>query len=157
MGSARNFCVRSEYHITWLQVTALNIALQGSRYNITKREMYAGCPESIQPIWISRESVAWPWCNLAASQRRLYCASLNSHSSLGLVSRQWDAVDKACVLCDRRTHNDRARRSASSRQCTCPFYSSNAGFFGKASHHSGLSAPPTAQIWLPATSGFSQS
>jgi len=28
---------------------------------------------------------------------------------------------------------------------------------GKASHHPGLSVPPTAQIWLPATSDFSQS
>ena len=27
---------------------------------------------------------------------------MNSHSPLGLVSRQWDAVDRACVLCDRR-------------------------------------------------------
>jgi len=35
-------------------------------------------------------------------------------------------------------------------------YSSHEGFFGKASHHPGLSGPPTAQIWLPATSGFSQ-
>jgi len=30
-------------------------------------------------------------------------------------------------------------------------------FFGKASHHPGLSAPPATQIWLPATYGFSQS
>ena len=29
--------------------------------------VYEGCPESIQPFWISREPVAWPWCNLAAS------------------------------------------------------------------------------------------
>jgi len=61
-----------------------------------------GCPESLQHFWISRELVALPWCNLAASQRRLYCASVNSHSPVGLVSRQWDAVDWACVLCDRR-------------------------------------------------------
>jgi len=34
-------------------------------------------------------------------------------------------------------------RSASSRQCSCPFYSSGEGFlfFGKASHHPWLSAP----------------
>jgi hypothetical protein len=38
-------------------------------------------------------------------------------------------------------HNDRASRSASSRQCACPFYSSRAGFFGKTLHHPGLSAP----------------
>ena len=61
---------------------------------------YEGCPESIQPFWISLEPVAWQWCNLAASQRRPYCVSVKSHSSVGLVSRQWDAVDWACVLCD---------------------------------------------------------
>ena len=48
---------------------------------------------------------------------------------MGLVSRQWDAVDWACVLCDCRIHNGRASRSASSRQCACPFYSSRAAFF----------------------------
>jgi len=78
---------------------------------------------------------------LAASPREPYCASVNSYSPVGLVSRQWDAVDCACVLCDRRIHNDRASRSALSRQCICLFYSSRAGFFGKASHHTGLSAP----------------
>ena len=61
----------------------------------------------------------WPWCNLAASQRRPYCASVNSHPPVGLVSRQWDAADWACVLCDCRIHNDRASRSASSRRCAC--------------------------------------
>jgi len=66
-----------------------------------------GCPVSIQPFWISREPVAWPWCNLAVSQGRPYCASANSQSFVGLVIRQWDAVDWACVRCDRRMHNDR--------------------------------------------------
>jgi len=37
---------------------------------------YEGWPENIRPFWISREPVAWPWCNLAASQRRHYCASV---------------------------------------------------------------------------------
>ena len=64
-----------------------------------------------------------------------------SHSPVGLVSRQGDAVDRTCILCDSSIHNDRARISASSRQCACPFYSSRAGFSGKASHHPGLSAP----------------
>jgi hypothetical protein len=40
------------------------------------------------------------------------------------------------------TYNDRANRSVSPWQCTCPFYSSRAGFFGKASHHPGLATPP---------------
>jgi len=102
--------------------------------------IYEGCPVSIQPFWISWEQFTWPWCNLATSQRRPYCASVNSHSTVGLVSRKWDAVDWACVLCDRHIHNEGASRSASSWQCTCPFYSSGAGFFGKASHHPGLSA-----------------
>jgi hypothetical protein len=102
--------------------------------------MYEGYPESIQPFWVSREPVAWPWWNLAASQSITYCLSVNCHSPVELVSRQWDAADWACVLCDRRIHNDRARRSASSWQSACPFYSSRAGFFGKASTQPGLSA-----------------
>ena len=104
--------------------------------------MYEGCPENIQPFWISREPVAWPWCNLAASQRRPYCASVNSHSPVGLVSRQWNVVDWTCVLGDRRIHNDRASRSALSRQCACPFCRYCAGFFGKASQQPGLYPPP---------------
>jgi hypothetical protein len=101
---------------------------------------YEGCPASIKPFWISREPVAWTWCNLAASQRRPYCASVHSHCPVGLVSRQWDAVDWAGALCNRRIHNDRAR-SDSSRLGTFPFYSYRAGFFSKASNHPGLSAP----------------
>jgi hypothetical protein len=108
--------------------------------------MYEACPDYIQPFWISREPVAWPWRNLAASQKRSYCVSVNSHSPVGLVSRQWDAVDWACVLCDNRIHSDRASRSANLHQCACPFYNFRAGCFfwgggGKTSHHPGLSAP----------------
>jgi len=44
------------------------------------------------------------WINLAANQRKPYCASVNSHSPVGLVSRQWDAVDWACVLSDAFTN-----------------------------------------------------
>ena len=103
--------------------------------------IYEVCPESIQPFWISREPVAWPWCNLAASQRRPYCASVNSQSPMGLVSRQWDAIDWDCVLCDRRIHNDRASRSASPRQGACPLSALVQAFLAK--HHicPGLSAP----------------
>ena len=74
-------------------------------------------------------------------QKRPHCASMNSHSPVGLVSQQWDTIDWACVLCDRHIHIDWASRSASSRQCACPFYSSCAGFLGKVSHHPGLLAP----------------
>ena len=119
-------------------------------------EYYEGCPESIQPFLISCEPVVWPWCNLAASQRRPYCTSVNSHSPVGLVSWQRDAVDWACVLCDRRIHNDLASRSALSRQCACPFYSSRAGFCWKSTTSPRSVSPPAAHIWLPATSGFSQ-
>ena len=98
-----------------------------------------GCLEIIQLFWVSRKPVMWPWCNLAASQRIPYCASVSSHSPMGLVSRQW------------RIHNDRASRSASSRQCACPFYGSSAGFFGRTSRHPGLSAPLQLRfgpLWL---------
>jgi len=44
------------------------------------------------------------------------------------VSRLWDADDWAFLLCERRNHNDRASRSASSQQCACLVYSSRAGF-----------------------------
>jgi hypothetical protein len=40
--------------------------------------LYVSCPESIRPFWISRDPVAWPWCNLAASQRRPYCATMDT-------------------------------------------------------------------------------
>jgi len=84
---------------------------------------------------------------------------MNSHSPVGLVSRQWDAVHWACVLCDRRIHTDQASRSASLRHCACPFYSSRAGFFffWQSTTSPRSVSPPTTQIWLPATSGFSQS
>jgi hypothetical protein len=53
--------------------------------------LYEGCPESILPFWISRESIAWPWCNLVASQRRPYSASLNTlpWASQPAVRRRW--------------------------------------------------------------------
>jgi len=63
---------------------------------------------------------------------------MKSHSPVGLVSRQWDAVDCAYVLCDRHIHTDRASSSASSRNCACLFYSSRARCFGK--------APPPLQL-----------
>ena len=102
---------------------------------------YMDCPESICPFWITWELVVWPWCNLAASQRKPYCTCVNSNSPVGLVSRQWDAIDRACVLCDRPVQNGRASRLASSRQCACPIYSSHADFFDIASHHPRLSTP----------------
>jgi len=35
-----------------------------------------GCLENIRPFWISREQVAWPWCDLAGSQRKPNCVSV---------------------------------------------------------------------------------
>jgi len=59
---------------------------------------HEGCPESIGPFWKSREPFVRPWCNLATSQSRPYCASVNSHSPVGLVSRQWDAWPSLCAV-----------------------------------------------------------
>ena len=89
--------------LTILTIPSRLLTLQSNTFKNTSTQ-YEVCPETIQPFWISREPVEWPWCNLAASQRRPYCASVNSHSPVGLVSRQWDAVDWACVLCDCRIH-----------------------------------------------------
>jgi len=101
--------------------------------------IYKDCPESICPFWISQEPVVWPWYHLAASQMRPYCTSLNSHSSVRLVSRQWEHRRLSLCTVWRCIQNDQANRSASSWPCACPFCSSHAGFFGKASHHPGLS------------------
>ena len=119
-----------------------------------QEDTYEACPESIQPFRISQEPVEWPWCNLAASKKRPCCASVNSRAPVGLVSRQWNAVNWAWILCDRRIHNDRASRSANLHQYTCPIYSSRLGFFWQniASHRSVSTL--TAQIWLPATCFF---
>ena len=139
-----------------LVLVDLSSAFEGPKLKLNWT-IYEGCPESIQPFCISREPTAWTWCNVAASQRRPYCASVNSHSPVGLVSRQWDAVDWACVLCDSRIYNDRASRLVSPRQRACPIYSSRAGFFWRSITSPRSLSPSTDHIWLPATCGFSQS
>ena len=65
-----------------------------------------------------------------ASLRRTYCASVNSHCPVGLVSRQWDAADWTCVLCDRRIHNlltciDAAYLICSLGHCECDGHTVN--------------------------------
>ena len=119
---------------------------------------YDGCRESIQPLWISREPVELLWCNMTAIQRKPYCSSVNSHTPVGLVSRQWDAIHWACVMCDRLIHNDRANRSASSWQCACPFYTSRVrvSFFLRSITSTRSVSIPAVQIRLLATSGISQ-
>ena len=103
---------------------------------------YEACLESIQPFWKSREPVAWPWFNLAASQRRPYCASVNSHFPVGLVSRQCDAVDLPSVLWPSHSKwpGEQISFITTMRQpilqLSCRLF-----FFVKASHHPGLSAP----------------
>jgi hypothetical protein len=138
-------CVHILLHVAFLEVSLMIIFViiyTIYMYNIynTLYHIYVlyicnirGVSGKYPAIWISREPFAWPWYNLAAGQRRLYCASVNSHSPVGLVSRQWDASDRACVLCERRIHNDRASSSSSSRQRPWPFYSSHAGVF--LNHH----------------------
>jgi hypothetical protein len=98
----------------WLLTTRLKGSVCGPimpvTYNVPmclciflSEDMIEGCLESIRPFWISQELVAWPWCNLVASQRRPYCPSVKSHAPVGLVSWQWDTVDWAYVLCDSRS------------------------------------------------------
>ena len=48
------------------------------------------------------------------------------------------------------------RLAASSQQCTCSCIMSHAEVFGEISNHPGDLASPTAQIWHPVTSSFSQ-
>ena len=109
-----------------------------------------GLSEKYRPFWIFGEPVAWPWCTLPASQRRHYCAFVNSHSLVGLVSRQWDALNWVCVLCDHRIHSDRESKSASSRQCSWPFYSSRTEFFFFTKHHiNQVCQSPYSPDWSP--------
>ena len=84
---------------------------------------------AVQKVSVRFEFSGTSRVGMTASQRRSYCASENSHSPVGLVSRQWDAVDWACVLCDRHIHNDQSSRSASTRQCACPLYNFSVRFF----------------------------
>jgi hypothetical protein len=117
---------------------------------------YVGCPESIQPFWISREPVAWPWCNLAGGQRRPYCTTVKSHCPVGLVIRQWDAVDYACILCDRRTQQWTSEQISFITTMRLPILQLSCRLFWQGITSTKSISPPTAQIRLPATSGFSQ-
>ena len=72
---------------------------------------------------------------------------------MGLVSQWWDAVDWACVLCDRRIHNDWTCRSANLHQVliqTWTFIHRNySGFWGWFCDWSpGKIVVPTLQRWL---------
>ena len=92
--------------------------------------MYLGT-QSEEILLYTREQ----WLSRGASQ------SAVRRRWLGLCTVWPSAEDWGCVLCDPRIQNDWTSRSASSPQCAYPFYSSHAGFYGKASHHPGLSVP----------------
>jgi hypothetical protein len=101
---------------------------------------YQVCPESIQPFWISSEPFACPWCNLAASQRRPYCASVNSTSPVGLVGSETPLTELVYCVTVAFTMTERADQ----RICIkAPAHSTSLlqALFGKASHHPGLSVP----------------
>jgi len=100
---AITFQLESTLHIKEIHLLCAQITFGFLLHKVVITCLYKVCLESIQPFWISREPVMWSWCSLAASQRRPYCASMNSHSPMGLVGQQWAAIDWACVLCDRHT------------------------------------------------------
>jgi hypothetical protein len=76
---------------------------------------------------------------LGSQSEETYCASMNSHSPMGPVSRQWDSIDWACVMCDHRIHNDWASRKL--HQDNGPAHSVTLvqAFLGQTSHHPSLS------------------
>jgi hypothetical protein len=117
---------------------------------------YMGCPESIRPFWISREPVACPLRHLAASRRRPYCASVESLSrraSQSAVRRCW------LSLCTVRPSHSQCPIQQISFITTMrlPIIQLSSGLFWQSITSPRSVSPPTAQIWLPATSGFSQS
>jgi len=77
-------------------------AVLSSRY-----QGYEVCPECIQPFWISREPVAWPWCNLTASRRRPFLRireqSLSRGASKSAVRRRWLRSCTVWLYCDNCT------------------------------------------------------
>jgi hypothetical protein len=105
-----------------------------------------------------------PWCH--APSRELRNIAFTPPHALcirgticGWRSQRPPCAVKCFGLCEVHSH-DRGSRSASSLQCACPLYSSRARFFFGQSITSPRFVsppPPTAQIWLPATSSFSQS
>ena len=118
---------------------------------------YEGCPESIQPFSISREPVVWPRCNLAASQRRPYCSSVNRHSPLGLDSRQWDTVDRTLCTVWQSHLQWPSEQISFITTMRLPILQLSCRLFWQSITSPRSVSPPTVQIWLPATSGFSLS
>lgn len=65
------------------------------------------CPEIMQTFWISDESVAHLWCNLAINQGP-YSACINRHSPVAWLSQWGDAIEWVCVLWDLHISHDNA-------------------------------------------------
>jgi hypothetical protein len=118
------------------------------------RYKYGGCPESIQPFWISRERAAWHWCNLAASQRRPYCASENSHSPVGAsqlaVRSRWLSL---CTVWPSHLQWPSEQISFITTMRLPILQLSCRIFFWQSIISLRSVSPLTAQICLPATSG----
>jgi len=121
--------------------------------------LHEGCPESRQSFLISLEPVGWPSCNLRASKRRPYWASVNSRTlpaaSQSAVRRCWL---KLCTVwqshyamtepADQLHHNNAPAHSAALVQHF---------FLAKHRITQGFQPPSPLQTWLQATSGFTQS
>jgi hypothetical protein len=92
--------------------------------------------------------------NLAASQRRPCCASVNSHSHVGLVSRQWDAVNWACVLCDHHISQWPSKQNSFITTTRLLILKLSCSLFWWRAISPRSVSPPTAQIWIHVTSVF---
>jgi hypothetical protein len=116
---------------------------------------YEGCPEGIQPFWISREPVAWP-CNLASqAEGILLCIREQSFSrgaSQSAVRRRWLSL---CTVWP--SHSKWPSELISfTMTMRLPILQLSCRLFWQSIKSPRSVSPPTAQIWLPATSGFSQ-
>jgi len=86
--------------------------------------------------------VAWPWCNLAVSQRRPDCTSVNNHSPVGLVSRQWSRWPSLCTVWPSHSKwpseqiSEPVSMALHILQLSCGLF-----FLDKTLHHPGLSSP----------------
>ena len=135
--SAGNFALRNRHE--WFAMPGRSRSARPQCTFI--RTTHEDCPESIQPFWISPQPVEWPWCNLAASRRRPYCASVNSQLSRGAsqsaVRRRWLSL---CTVWPSHSQwpSEQISKSASMR---LPILQFTRKLYGKTLHHPGLSAP----------------
>jgi hypothetical protein len=143
-------CVLQVSVIFW-PFSGVNIPYLTPRYPCVLGKVYEGCPVSIRSFWTSREPVAWPGCNLAASHRRPYCASFKSLSrgaSQSAVRRRWLTL---CIVWP--SHSQWPGEQIIFKTMHLPILQLSWRFFLAKHHVTQVCQPPTAQIWLP---GFSQ-